>query len=239
GENYLVPVGAQIERVSDIPIEAFRLSDLTRSLEGLQADLRIVMLDAGRPFPPTQDNQPLARGLALVDPPQGFAVSFSTAPGEVAEDGQGPYGPYATAFVEMIRQPGLSLPDLFGRIRVRVHELTQGAQTPWDVVKSDTPFVFLAPQEGAAVPPQPPPPPQDFASVGDREAYGIALERDTIPAYQDFLRAYPDSTFAPRVKRLLAQRREALTWQRTVARDTPDAYWTYLKRYPRGLHAAD
>ncbi|MBP0650558.1 hypothetical protein J8J40_26275, partial [Mycobacterium tuberculosis] len=38
---------------------------------------------------------------------------------------------------------------------------------------------------------------------------------------------------------LLAARREALTWFRTRSEDTANAYWSYLKRYPDGAHAAD
>ena len=38
---------------------------------------------------------------------------------------------------------------------------------------------------------------------------------------------------------LLAVRREAITWQRAYQGDSPEAYWSYLKRYPRGPHTGD
>ena len=44
---------------------------------------------------------------------------------------------------------------------------------------------------------------------------------------------------ARRVRAIIAARREAITWRRTYSTDTPDAYWSYLQRYPRGPHAAD
>src|SRR5437763_8827341 len=44
---------------------------------------------------------------------------------------------------------------------------------------------------------------------------------------------------AKRVRAILAARREAITWRRTYLADTPDAYWSYLRRYPRGPHAWD
>ena len=44
---------------------------------------------------------------------------------------------------------------------------------------------------------------------------------------------------AARVRAIAAARREALTWQRTRLVDTPPAYWSYLRRYPQGPHAAD
>ena len=44
---------------------------------------------------------------------------------------------------------------------------------------------------------------------------------------------------AKRVRAIAAARREAITWRRTFRADTPNAYWSYLQRYPRGPHATD
>jgi hypothetical protein len=41
------------------------------------------------------------------------------------------------------------------------------------------------------------------------------------------------------VRAILAVRREASFWRRTVNEDTPRAYWTYLRVYPRGPHVTD
>src|SRR5262249_57293291 len=56
---------------------------------------------------------------------------------------------------------------------------------------------------------------------------------------EDFLAAYPGDPLARRVRAILAARREAITWRRTYLADTPEAYWSYLRRYPRGPHAWD
>ena len=72
-----------------------------------------------------------------------------------------------------------------------------------------------------------------------QDAYAAVLERDTLPAYEDFLAAYPDDPMAKRVRAIAAARREAITWRRTFRADTPNAYWSYLQRYPRGPHATD
>src|SRR5262249_56077099 len=63
------------------------------------------------------------------------------------------------------------------------------------------------------------------------------LERDTLEGYLDFLAVYPDDPMARRVRAIVAARREAITWRRTRTIDTPEAYWSYLRRYPRGRHA--
>lgn len=44
---------------------------------------------------------------------------------------------------------------------------------------------------------------------------------------------------ARRARAILAVRREAIVWHRTCVADTPNAYWSYLKRYAEGPHAFD
>jgi uncharacterized caspase-like protein len=244
GENYLVPIDADISRDADVPVRALRLSDYTRALAALHLKATMVVLDAARASPFSLSGQPLAGGLALMEPEPGTLIAFNAAPGTVATDGRDGYGPYAKALAEMIRAGGLSPADLFDRVRLRVNEVTQGAQVPWDSSKIDAPFVFF--ERGPDAPP-PAAPAAETASIrsrpihdfGAQDAYLAALERDTIDAYEDFLHAYPDDPMARRVRALVAARREAVTWRRTYDTDSPEAYWSYLRRYPRGAHAAD
>jgi uncharacterized caspase-like protein len=94
GENYFVPVDARIERPSDIPVQAVRLSDYTRALSSLKLKATVVVLDLARshPFAP---NEPLAGGLALLEPEPGMLIAFNAAPGTIAPLANGVYGPYA------------------------------------------------------------------------------------------------------------------------------------------------
>ncbi|MFW8642499.1 hypothetical protein ACOJBO_05195 [Rhizobium beringeri] len=41
------------------------------------------------------------------------------------------------------------------------------------------------------------------------------------------------------MRAIIAARREAITWRETSNADTPEAYWSYLRRYPRGPHVWD
>ena len=238
GENYLLPVDARIERDVDVPIEGFRLSDLVRSLERSPAQARVIVADMARDYPLGSAGEPVAKGLALMEAPAGFLVAFSSAPNIVAADGQGPYGAYATALAEMIRQPGLPLDEVFARARLRTHEATNGQQIPWHTANlGNASFAFFEQAEGADRPLV-----REVRRIEDvpaEEAYAIAVERDTIQGYQDFLRRYPDHRLARRVTALLAARREAVVWRRTLARNTREAYWTYLRHYPNGPHAPD
>src|SRR5215475_9460120 len=244
GENYIVPIDAKIARDSDVTAEALRISDYTRPLAALKLKAGIVVLDLARANPFARSGPPLAGGLALVEPESGLLVAFNAAPGTVAPEGQGPYGPYAQALAEMIRDGGLPLAAVFERARLRVNDLTKGAQVPWHASKVEGSFVFF---ERAPDAPPPAVAAEQTGAIRSRpikefspqEAYAAALDRDTLEGYSEFLTAYPDDPMAKRVRVIVAARREALTWRRTCAVNTPPAYWSYLRRYPQGPHAAD
>jgi len=244
GENYFVPVDADIQRDVDVPLQAIRISDFTQPLASLPGRVKIVILDAARQNPFSGGNQPLAGGLALVEPVHSMAIAFNAAPGTVAPDEQGPYGAYATSLTEMIAAGGLGLDDLFARLRLRVSDLTQGAEIPWYASQIDGPFFMTELAAGAPPPPNVEPiadvrakPIRDFPSVDD--AYAAALDRDTIDGYEQFLAVYPNSPYSERIGGMLAVRREAIIWRRSVIADTPQAYWSYLRRYPNGPHVWD
>src|SRR5216683_913423 len=244
GENYIVPIDASIRRDEDIPIEAIRISDFTRPLAGTPGAVKLFVVDAARQHPFTPAGAPLASGLALVEPDPGMLIAFNAAPGSIASIESGPYGAFAQALAEMIGTGGLGLDDLFARLRLRVNEKTNGIAVPWYASKITQPFLFMERTPDA------PPPPQVAASMelqsrpirefrGDQEAYVAALQRDTLGGYEEFVAAFPDSPLAARVRALIAVRREAITWRRTVSINTPEAYWSYLQRYPQGAHVAD
>src|ERR1700704_2849172 len=88
GENYLVPIDANIGRDSDVPVRALRLSDYTHALAALHLKATIVVLDAARASPFSTSGQPLAGGLALVEPEPGTLIAYNAAPGTVAPDSQ-------------------------------------------------------------------------------------------------------------------------------------------------------
>ena len=244
GENYFVPIDARIARDSDVAAEALRISDYTRPLAAMKLKASIVVLDAARVNPFARSGPPLAGGLALVEPEPGVLLAFNSAPGTVAPESQGPYGPYAQALAEMIREGGLPLVGVFERTRLRVNDMTKGAEVPWHASKIPASLVFF---ERAADAPPPAISTEQTAAIRARpirdldaqEAYIVALERDTLEGYSDFLAVYPNDPMARRVRAIIAARREAITWRRTRIVDTPPAYWSYLRRYPDGPHASD
>jgi uncharacterized caspase-like protein len=141
GENYLLPVDAQIEAPEDVPLMAADVQQLVDHLQRSSKGVNIVILDACRtyPLPPkfrtgTRGGRPLppAGGLAEVQAPRGTVIAFSTAPGSVAHDGPAQHSVYVKYVLANIELPGLSLEELFKRVRAGVTRETQQAQMPWE-----------------------------------------------------------------------------------------------------------
>src|SRR5262249_57330920 len=181
--------------------------------------------------PSARSGPPLAGGLALAEPEPGVLIAFNAAPGTVAPEGQGPYGPYAQALAEMMREGGLPLAGVFDRARLRVNDATKGAEVPWHASQAETSLVFF---ERASDAPPPAVSNEQTAAIRARpirdlaaqEAYAAAVERDTLDRYSEFLTAYPDDLMAARVHALVAARRDAITWGRTPVVDTHACYWS-------------
>jgi uncharacterized caspase-like protein len=71
------------------------------------------------------------------------------------------------------------------------------------------------------------------------EAYARVVETDTLRDYQWFVDVYPTYRLTPQIWVIIETRREAILWRRAVNRNTPRAYWNYLKRYPDGPHGEE
>ncbi len=61
-------------------------------LAALPGRVKIVILDAARQNPFARGGEPMASGLALVDPANDMAIAFNAAPGTVGREEPGPCG---------------------------------------------------------------------------------------------------------------------------------------------------
>src|SRR5579863_70700 len=131
GDNYFVPVDAQIARDVDVPIEAVKISDFTHALAAVAGRAHVVVIDGARANNYAPET-PLAPGLSLVDAEKGELVAFNAAPGTVSPDEQGPYGAYGKDLAGALRQGGVPLEDIFTQVRLQVNQDTAGAVVPWN-----------------------------------------------------------------------------------------------------------
>ena len=249
GENFLVPVDARIEREADVPLQATRLADLMNVLSSVPSKSRIVILDACRNNPFSAINKTAGRGLAIVDAPNGSIVSYSTAPGTEALDGDGQNSPYTSALMKIGHEPGLPIEQLLKRVRLDVSNTTARQQFPWESSSLTVEFSFFpagAGQERAATANngqanataktrsetrsveawQ-----KELKSKTAREAYEIVVREDQVEGYQAYLALYPSQSTAPALRSLSDRRQVMIAWYTAVTVNTVASYQAFLARY--------
>ncbi len=143
GANFLIPLGAEIESQSDLNLEAMNAANILDQMESAGNALNLVILDACRNNPYKGTVRSAGRGLARLNAASGSLIAFAAAPGQVAADGTGLNSPYTEALVKAIRQPGLTVEQVFKRTRVAVEELTSKQQTPWEESSLKGDFYFI------------------------------------------------------------------------------------------------
>ena len=152
GENYLVPVSANIEREADVEDETVGARFVLSQMEEARNRVNIVIMDACRNNPYSRSFRSASRGLAQMDAAQGTLVAFATAPGSVASDGDGRNGIYTKHLLRQIRAPGVPAELMFKRVRDGVIEETKDRQTPWESSSlRGADFYFNPPAGGAQV----------------------------------------------------------------------------------------
>lgn len=77
-----------------------------------------------------------------MEAPNGSFVSYSTAPGSVAYDGDGQNSPFAEALNIEVRKSGQPIEITFRNVRRSVLQSTGGQQTPWDSSSLTDSFAF-------------------------------------------------------------------------------------------------
>ena len=143
GKNYLIPIGADIQSEFEVPDESVEADLLLRALDDAKNRLNIVVLDACRDNPFSRSFRSSIKGLARMEGGTGTLIAYSTGPGHVAMDGQGRNSPYTKHLLKYMTQSGLSIEQVFKRVRVGVEEDSEGKQTPWETSSLRGDFYFV------------------------------------------------------------------------------------------------
>src|SRR5262249_22105179 len=103
GANYLVPVGANPTRESDVDLQMLDSNVVLRQMEGAGTKLSMMLLDACRNNPfGGRGLRATAAGLARMQAPEGTLISFATQPRAVAPAGVHSNSPFPTAFAHAV-----------------------------------------------------------------------------------------------------------------------------------------
>jgi len=136
GRNYLIPVDADIRREHEVEDQAFDAGNILRMMESLQGTeknrVNIMIVDACRNNDLARSWRSTNRGLARMDAPTGSFISFATAPGQVASDGNGRNSPFTKHLLQALKQPNVPIELVFKEVRRNVMAETGGEQVPWE-----------------------------------------------------------------------------------------------------------
>lgn len=164
GENYLIPLHAQIGKEADAELEAVPANWVLKQMEFAGNRINIIILDACRNNPLPRSLRAASRGLARMDAPKGSFIAYSTAPGETAADGKGKNSPYTAALAKAMQTPGIAIEETFRNARVEVLNQTGEQQVPWESSSLTGAFYFrtgvakvAAAEAGVAAPAVPTP----------------------------------------------------------------------------------
>lgn len=147
GENFLIPVDANIQDESELSWQAIRVNDVLRVMERESGNMNIVILDSCRNNPFPSASRSSVAGLASIDASEGTFIAYATAPGEVALDGDTKNSPYTLALASAISTAGLSIEETFKSAREEVLIQTEGRQTPWEASSITGSFHFISPTQ--------------------------------------------------------------------------------------------
>ncbi|WP_374655884.1 caspase domain-containing protein [Dongia sp.] len=207
GTNYLIPTNAAINAEADVDLFAVSAESVLKQMEYAGARVNIVILDACRNNPLPRSVRSASRGLARMDAPTGSFIGYSTAPGNVANDGGGRNSPYTAALAAEMARPGIAIEEAFRNVRVKVMATTEQQQVPWESSSLTGAFFFQpASATGAAAAATPAPENETAAIDGKEQAYWSAVKdsRDASD-FEAYLGRYPNGRYAD-VARDKAQR---------------------------------
>ncbi len=144
GRNFLVPVDASFENEDELVRKSVDLSEVVDRMGRQPKVVNVFVVDACRDNPATNAalaangrqikfRGAAAKGLAPVSVPRGSLIAYSTAPGQVADDSaKAKNSLYARHLLTHLSQPGITLEDLFKRVRNGVLTDSQNRQQPWE-----------------------------------------------------------------------------------------------------------
>jgi hypothetical protein len=146
GQNYLMPVKAQINYEEEVEYEALDVGFILAQMEAAQNQMNIVILDACRNNPYSRSMRSATNGLATMNAPTGTMIAYATAPGSVAIDGNGDNGLYTEELLNQIRRPGLKIEEVFKNVRAEVLKKSNSLQVPWESSSLIGDFYFIFPE---------------------------------------------------------------------------------------------
>jgi uncharacterized caspase-like protein len=141
GRSFLIPLNAHIAREVDVSIESLSVDDIVEQMEFAANAINLLIIDGNYNSPVAKSFKSASRSVRLELPSPNFLFAYSSSPGlSLSHAGT---SPYVTALMEALMVPGLSIHEVFDRVRKKVVTQTEGRQVPWESASMTDPFYFL------------------------------------------------------------------------------------------------
>lgn len=193
GENWLIPVDAELKSDRDIEHEAISLRNVMVTVSSASR-LGLVILDACRNNPFASKMQrtarlrAVARGFKAVEPSGSVLVLFAARDGTTAADGDERNSPFTTALLRHLETPGLEINFLFRNVRDDVIKATRGEQEPFVYGSLAKDPIYLRPGD-SSVSPSP-----AARSGADEIIWSLLKDSNDVNALRRFIEQFPDSS---------------------------------------------
>jgi hypothetical protein len=150
GENWLIPIDAELKRDTDAENEAVSLRSVMLQVSNTTS-LGLVILDACRnnPFAAKMQRSLSLRavvsgGLGRIEPLGNVLVAYAARDGTTALDGDNRNSPFTTALLHNIEEPGVEVTFMFRNVRDDVMEATGNEQQPFVYGSLSRRAIYLA-----------------------------------------------------------------------------------------------
>ena len=156
GENWLIPVDAELKKDTDAANEAVSLRSVILQVSNTTS-LGLVVLDACRnnPFVAKMSRSLALRaviggGLGRIEPIGNVLVAYAARDGTTALDGDGRNSPFTAALLHNIETPGVEVTFMLRNVRDDVMEVTRNEQQPFVYGSLSRKAIYLAGQPSSA-----------------------------------------------------------------------------------------
>jgi hypothetical protein len=150
GENWLIPVDAELKKDTDALNEAISLRSVMLQVSNTTS-LGLIILDACRnnPFAAKMQRSLALRtavsgGLGRIEPVGNVLVAYAARDGTTALDGDGRNSPFTAALLHNIETPGGEVTFMFRNVRDDVMEVTRNEQQPFVYGSLSRKAIYLA-----------------------------------------------------------------------------------------------
>lgn len=138
GNNYLIPVDADIPDERRVETRAVDVTEIMTSLDTSGSETNIIILDSCRDNPLPANTRSTTRGLAVVGrKPKNSIIVYSAESGTTAKDGV-----FTPILTELIGDPEMSFQETLLKVRKSVYEITNGTQIPGEYNQTFDPIYF-------------------------------------------------------------------------------------------------